>query len=348
MIRITFTEEEIAALRYERFNHPHPRVMLKMEVLLLKSQGVAHGEICRIAGITENTLRSYLRAYQEGGVEALKQLNFAKPVSDMEDHRETLEKHFRDNPPRSTAHAAAEIERLTGIKRSLTQVRKFLKKMGMSFRKVGMFPAGADPIEQQEFLDMTLGPRLRQAEKLHRGVFFVDAAHFIHGAFLGFLWCFVQVLIPGSSGRKRFNVLGAVDAVTHQMITVCNTTVIRTPEVCELFHKIRAAHPEIKLTLFLDNAKYQNNDIVFAAAKALSIELIYLPTYSPNLNLIERVWRFVKKDVLYSRHYEKFSQFQESIENCLSELDGEHKEEMKTLLTHKFQMFDEIPQLQAA
>ena len=72
MIKIEFTEEEMQALDYERYNHIHPRVQRKMEALWLKSQGLSHKEICRLTGISLNTLRNYLRAYQQGGIEALK------------------------------------------------------------------------------------------------------------------------------------------------------------------------------------------------------------------------------------------------------------------------------------
>src|ERR1044071_7925982 len=117
MIHIAFTPEQIDALHHQRFHHPHPRVQLKMEAVYLKSQGLAHHDICRLTRISENTLRSYLRQYQEGGVERLKQTDWDGPSSELADHRQVIEEHSRATPPRSTAQAAADIERLTGIKR---------------------------------------------------------------------------------------------------------------------------------------------------------------------------------------------------------------------------------------
>ena len=99
MTRVEFTEEEIEKLRYESFHHPHPCVQLKMEALLLKSQGVPHWQICNILAITENTLRAYVQAYLEGGVEKLKELNFPCPQSELAAHAETLEGYFRQHPP---------------------------------------------------------------------------------------------------------------------------------------------------------------------------------------------------------------------------------------------------------
>ncbi len=239
MLHIDFTSEQIDALHHERFHHPHPRVQLKMEAVYLKSQGLPHHVICRLARISENTLRSYLRQFQEGGIERLKRIDWEGPESELHEHRETLEDHFRNHPPRSTAQAAAEIERITGIRRGPTQVREFLKDLGLTYRKLGMIPAKADADEQATFLDERLRPRLRQAQRLRRVVCFVDAAHFVHGAFLGYLWCFSRLLIRGPSGRKRFNVLGAIDAVTHELTTVVNDTVIDAMAVCELLRSSR-------------------------------------------------------------------------------------------------------------
>jgi transposase len=152
MISIDFTTEQIEALHHERFHHPHPRVQEKMEAVYLKSHGLPHKDICQLSRISENTLRAYLRQFQEGGIERLKRLDFVMPTSDLADHRETLEDYFRKNPPRSAAQAADDIERLTGIRRGPTQVRKFLAAMGMKFRKLGMIPAKADALEQAKFL----------------------------------------------------------------------------------------------------------------------------------------------------------------------------------------------------
>jgi transposase len=228
MLTLDFSPQDIDALHHERFHHPHPRVQLKMEAVYLKSQGLPHQEICRLTRVTENTLRAYLRQYQEGGIERLKQTEWDGPSSELSGHRQALEEHFRNNPPRSTAQAAADIERITGIRRGLTQVRKYLRGMGLKFPKPGMIPAKADAGEQRKFLDERLWPRLRQARRLRRVVCFVDAAHFVHGTFLGYLWCFTRLLIRGPSGRQRFNVLGAIDAVTRELTTVMSPTTRRS------------------------------------------------------------------------------------------------------------------------
>jgi transposase len=170
----------------------------------------------------------------------------------------------------------------------------------------------------------------------------VDAAHFVLSVFLGYLWCVKRIFIPSSSGRKRYNVLGAIDAVTHQLITVCNETYINSCSVCELLHKLRnLSVGAVPITLVLDNARYQRCNLVINLAKELNIELLFLPSYSPNLNLIERLWKWVKKDCLNCKYYEHFDKFKEAINLSLQKVSQlEKKKEMDSLLTLNFQFFD--------
>lgn len=151
MILIDFNDEEIEVLKYERYYHPHPRVQRKMEALLLKSQGLSHKQICQLTGISANTLRHYLRSYIEGGADKLKEINFYRQQSKLLEHKKTIEAYFREHPPSTIKEAIAKIEELTGIKRSPTQTRKFLKNIGMRLLKVGVVPSKADPEQQEAF-----------------------------------------------------------------------------------------------------------------------------------------------------------------------------------------------------
>jgi len=130
-------------------------------------------------------------------------------------------------------------------------------------------------------LTTKLRPRLRQAQRGERTVLFVDAAHFVYGPFLGFLWCLVRLFVPGPSGRKRYNVLAALDAVTHEVIRVANHSYSNAESVCGLLHQIASAGLPRPITLVLDNARYQRCELVQALARSLRIELLFLPSYSP-------------------------------------------------------------------
>jgi len=341
MILIDFNDEEIEVLKYERYYHPHPRVQRKMEALLLKSQGLSHKQICELTSISANTLRHYLRAYIEGGADKLKEINFYRQQSKLLEHKKTIEDYFREHPPSTIKEAMAKIEELTGIKRSPTQIRKFLKTIGMRLLKVGVVPSKADPEQQEAFKKKHLEPRLEEAKSNKRTVFFVDAAHFVLSPYIGFLWCFARMFIKSPSGRNRFNVLGALNAITHELIMITNDKYINAFCFCELLWDIscKYTNSNIPITLVLDNARYQKCKLVFYFAKLLDIELLYLPAYSPNLNIIERLWKFVKKKCLYSKYYSDFNTFKNSISECLRKTHTEHKKELSSLLTLNFQTF---------
>jgi transposase len=253
MIKIEFSEEEIAQIRHERYRHPHPRIQPKMEALLLKSERLPHADITRIVGICENTLRSYLKDYQEQGIEKLKEINFYRPSSELEAYRGTL--------------------------------------------------------------------------------------HFVLSPFLGFLWSMARYFIKAPCGRQRFNILGALNAFTHELIMVTNDTILNAESVCELLRRVAATSLIVPITLILDNAKYQKCAIVREMALDLEIELLYLPTYSPNLNLIERLWKYVKNQCLYSKYHKDFNDFKSVIMSCLEQTTTIHKQSLDSLLSLNFQSF---------
>lgn len=203
-----------------------------------------------------------------------------------------------------------------------------------------MLPAKADPQKQKEYLEEEIQPRLDEAQAGKRVVCFMDASHFVLAAFLGFLWSVARIFIQAPSGRQRFNVLGALNAITHEMITVTNDAYINAESVCALLEKLASRYVGIPITIFLDNARYQKCALVMGKAKSLNIELCFLPSYSPNLNLIERVWKFVKKKCLYSKYYEKFPAFKAAISQCLEETTTTHKPVLDSLLTLRFQLFE--------
>jgi transposase len=201
----------------------------------------------------------------------------------------------------------------------------------------------AEHVEAQAtFHDTELKPCLEAAEAGQGHVFFVDAAHFVFGTFVCCLWSFTRLFVRAASGRQRFNVLGAWNAVTRQLITVTNTTVVNTETMSELLRKIAAMGLIGPITLVLDNARYQHNAAVKALAEQLGITLLFLPAYSPNLNLIERLWKFIKRRALYGRYHPTFADFQAAIQETLDSLPTTHAEQLKTLMTLNFQRFEDV------
>jgi transposase len=153
--------------------------------------------------------------------------------------------------------------------------------------------------------------------------------------------------VPAPSGRKRYNVLAALNAVSHEVLRVANHSYINAESVCLLLRPIAAAALPRPITVVLDNARYQRCALVQSLARSLRIELLFLPSYSPNLNLIERLWKFVKKECLASRFLADYQTFTRVIDDCLNDLRTKHKERMKTLLTLNFQTYEDEPVLAA-
>jgi transposase len=201
--------------------------------------------------------------------------------------------------------------------------------------------------EQREFLDSQLRLRLDAALAGQEHVFFVDAAHFVFGTFLCCLWSITRVFVRAASGRQRFNVLGAWNAVTRELVALTNTTVVNSDTMCQLLRAVAARGLVGPVTLVLDNARYQRNALVQGLAKDLGIALLFLPSYSPNLNLIERLWRFMKRKAAYGRYHPTFADFRAALEEVLAGISTTHVDKLATLMTLNFQVFEEVSLLAA-
>lgn len=129
MRHFTFTPEDLDAIRHERYHHPHPRVQQKMEVLWLKSQGLTHEDIARLAGVARRSVQRYLDEFADGGLARIRRLPWKGKANELAAHQAPLEDYFLAHPPRSTREAQAAIERETGVRRGLTRVRAFLKTL---------------------------------------------------------------------------------------------------------------------------------------------------------------------------------------------------------------------------
>jgi transposase len=128
MREFSFTEEVVADLRHDRYHHPHPRVQRKMEVLWLKSRGLTHADIAELADVSPRSVQRYLDEFEQGGLQRVRRLGWPGKACALDEHQQSLEDYFLEHPPRSAREAQEAIERLTGLRRGLSQVRAFLKK----------------------------------------------------------------------------------------------------------------------------------------------------------------------------------------------------------------------------
>ena len=206
--------------------------------------------------------------------------------------------------------------------------------------KCGSLPAKADPEKQRAFYYGILKPLIDLAKEGTVTLLFMDASHFVMGCdFLGCIYGITRRLIKTYSGRKRYNVLGALNFVSKKVSTVTNDAYITASEVCDLLKKVAAEYVGKPIYIVLDNARYQKCAIVTELASQLGIHLVFIPPYSPNLNLIERLWKHVKNK-LRTKYYDVFDDFQSKIDSIISDTDKNDITVVNRLIGEKVQLFD--------
>ena len=339
MIRLELTDIERDTIS-EALDDPSidDRAKRKLMALRMHDLNVPHGKIAQALNVSDDTVTNYLKLYQAEGIKGLLDNRYYQPTSQVEGSLDSIKDSLIKEPVATAKEAAARIKQLTSVELSESQARRIMKRLGLRHRKAAGVPAKADPQLQLDFLAQELLPRLEEAQNGERRVFFVDAAHFVMGAFLGMIWCVSRLFVKTSSGRQRYSVLGAVETRDHDLVTIRTAGSVNAESVCDLMKKISERYPGEKISLVMDNARYQYNNKVKELATSLDLELLFLPAYSPNLNLIERLWKLVKTKCLRNRYYENFGDFKAAIDSCLTRLNGSERDSLKSLLTENFQI----------
>lgn len=251
---------------------------------------------------------------------------------------------------KSAAMAQTFIKDTFGISFSPTGTRKLLKRIGCSFHKVSSFLFKAKRDKQVEFLeDYERDKPKVESDGWRR--YFIDGVHPLYGMeVLYYCWLVAgqRLEVGVGGGRKRLNILGAFCPDDHEYLDRRYTTENLTAQsVIELFESMMQKHPETKLfRIYLDNARYQHAKVLKAwveqtkADKKVTFDLKYLPAYSPNLNLIERLWKFLRKKALQTWHA-SFEKMQEAVAKVLDNL-SDNKEELRTLMTERFRLTPDL------
>jgi transposase len=339
MIRITLSEIEITDIN-ELLDDPETTDTTRKKLLVIRmnAEGAKHGFIAKCLRLHQNSVTNYLKEYQANKLPGITENKYYKPSSSIAAFLPCLRCSFQAAPVADAKQAIQRIKQLTGITLSESQARRTLHKLGMKYRKTAAIPGKCDAQLQFDFYTNELLPMLEEAGKSECKVMFVDAAHFVLGAFLGMIWCMARMFIKTAPGRQRYSVLGAIDSHSHELISVRTRGNINAQSVEDLIEKIRETHPTIPVKLVMDNARYQRCAYVQQAAEKHKVQIIYLPAYSPNLNLIERLWKHTKKKCLTNRYYKNFDAFCEAIDKQLDSLSDQGKE-LRSLLTLNFQFF---------
>jgi transposase len=342
LTKMNLSQEEIQRLSYERFHYPCVKTQKKLHAVYLKAFcGYSNPVIGKILSIHYNTVARYIKTYREKGIEGLYSNHYQGKESQLEVYKALIIEDFNKNPVCSIAQAAARIKALTGIERKPTQVRAFMRRHGFKYRKLAAVPGKLNPEKQKQFLEETLEPAIEKAQKGEVELLFCDAAHFTLSAFLCMVWSQVRTFLRTSHGRNRINVLGAINAITKEVITLINTTYITAETIMDFLCQLKEKYSDKPIFLVLDNAKYQHCRAVMEKADELGITLLFLPPYSPNLNIIERLWKFTKKQILYAKYYDTPDKFHDAVKDFFDTVNDKCYDNLVKLMSLNFQLFEQ-------
>jgi transposase len=344
MLTLQISKAEIAELKYEMYHYPDALVQKRFHSIYLKA--IAPELSCQQIGLyvslSRQKVSAFIKLYNQSGIQSLKFNNYGTNKSELENYSETLLLNLENSPVHQLSQAKERIEFLTGITRSLSAVESFLKRNDFTYQKTGHIPSKADVQKQETYLEETLNPAIEKAKNGEIHLLFLDAAHFVMGVFLCNMWSKVRLFIKSSAGRQRLNVIGTIDAITKKVLFQTNITTVNAQVMASFLYYLKSQLPDKPIAIVLDNARYQHCNYIKEVATELGIILLFLPPYSPNLNLIERLWKFTKKTVLSGRYYEKFDKFQVAITDCLNQVNDKYSNELQTLMTLNFQTFKNV------
>ena len=341
LTRLNLSSEELSELNYERYHDPCPQVQKRLHAVYVKATtGLSNEMVALAVDAHRNRVSVWIRTYQQGGIEALLHNGYGTNKTELEQHTKSIKEAFIKHPPRSIGEAVLKIEKATGVKRTPVRVWTWMKRHGFRFLKTGHIPAKADDTKQKQWVHKKLKPAIKAAQQGECPLLFMDAAHFVLQPFLCSLWCLTRLFVPAAAGRNRINVLGAVNAITKEVSTHINTTYICAATLIGFLKQLREKYAEGPIAIVLDNARYQHCAAVKSYAQSIGIELLFLPPYSPNLNIIERLWKFTKKQILYAHYYDAPDAFHAAIKTFFQNINKKHNNNLQKLLTLKFQFFD--------
>lgn len=305
----------------------------RIKVILLLDQNWAHAKIAEALFIDEGTIRNWRKRYVEGGIEELVRDDWAtKRCFLSEDQLFELSLYLEETTYTKTKDIVCYVFSKYKIKYSISGMTKLLHEMDFSYKKSKGIPAKADREAQKTFLRQYFGIRP------HGKVYFIDSTHPRHCPELGYGWIKkgTEKEVRCNSGRSRLNISGAV-CVADKDIIIRQAETINGASIGQLLTAIRSKNPNEKLYVVMDNASYNRSKYVKKLAKKLKIKLVYLPPYSPNLNVTERLWRFYRDNFLINQYFEKLSDFAKSTSNFFRGI-RKHRLELETLLTDSFQV----------
>ncbi|MFK7873244.1 MAG: IS630 family transposase [Oligoflexales bacterium] len=323
-------QELLSELRIER----ERRFADRIRVILLIDEGRRYSDIATFLFLDEKTIRNWKRRYEEGGVEKLVNDGYMGRASLLDDEQiKLLGEHLSTRIFTTTRQIVIFVKSEFGVYYTIGGMTSLLHRLGFSYKKAKGVPAKADATAQQNFV------KEYQKVKKKGLVYFADSTHPTLQSVLSYGWIKTgeDFEVKTSSGRQRININGAIELTRQDVITrTCQT--VNQQSMCDLLRAIRKKNSEEKkIFLVLDNAAYNKALSVRELGRHLNIEILYLPPYSPNLNPIERLWKFMKKETMANQYYDSLESFKKSVASFFRGIK-KHKNRLESLLTDNFQI----------
>lgn len=337
---LTLTKDQINELRRAHRACKDKREADRIKAIYSLGTGSSVEEVVKILMLDEETLRNYVNRYQQGGIVELTQDHYKGSSAKLTSHELTeLDEHLQQTTYLTTEAIIAYVEQAYHVFYSTSGMTALLHRLKFTYKKSKLVPAKADKEKQEQFLkDLEI---IRENKGKNDPILYMDGVHPQHNTMLAYGWIKkgTDNVLKSNTGRQRVNINGALDSETHEVI-VRDDASINAVSTIELLKQIELVYPlAMVIYIICDNAKYYRSNLVREYLTSSRIQLLFLPSYSANLNLIERLWKFMKKKILYNKYYEKFSSFKEETLVFFENID-EHKEELDSLLTNNFQLLD--------
>lgn len=337
---------ERAFVEEARANTTDKLAYMKLSVLVMLDEGVVQEMIAVLLGISLGTVNKCKKKYESDGLDGFLDRHYVPYQGKLSDGQlAVLEAEVDGGIYTNCAQIASWVEKRFGVSYSESAVRAILTKLGFVYKKTMSVPGKADVAEQERFLK-EMEPFLEEIDPQTEVVCFVDAVHPQHNTRSDYVWAKrgQDKEVPTNCGRNRMNINAAMNAHRPEEVVTVEAEKINVESTKELFEKLQQRYKDKdKIYVFADNARYYYNESLRQwLSENPRIQLLHLPTYSPNLNLIERLWKFLRKKIINLHYYPTFEEFRRAIREFFANLK-QYKEELKTLMRPNFQRFSAKP-----
>jgi transposase len=338
-VKIQLSTEEIKELqRIQKKDRFHRRRFIKATVLLMLHQGLSMEAIQMSLTLDDNTIGRYVKAFQQKGLKRYMEDGYVPYSGKLtEEQEQSLATHLDENLYIDAKAICDYVAQVFKVKYTISGMRDLLHRLGFVYKQTKAVPSKADEAAQRAFLEKTLPNLLEEVAAGKAEIYFADGAHPTHNTKTGQGWIRKgqDFEIDCNSGRKRVNINGAIRATKPEHLVYDVAECINAQSTQRLCRKLLQKHPGKTVYLVCDNAGYNRCAWLQAWAFDRRIEFVFLPAYSPNLNLIERLWRYLRKEVIHSIYYDTYAKFRHAVIHFLDNIK-EHKNELRTLLTLNF------------